>query len=90
MPHKNLKIDVLSGLGTGLILSLAIGLTYELYLHGIENDVYTNNYTTSILFSDTLSTGTGAAPLALAGLNWFLCRTGIKKWRKAVRMFMEK
>lgn len=85
MSYKNLKTDLLSGLGTGLILSLGIGLTYELYIHGIENKVFTNNYTTSVLFSDTLASSTGAAPMALAGLNWFLCRMSIKKWRKFIR-----
>ncbi len=85
MSYKNLKTDVLSGVGTGLILSLGIGLTYELYVHGIENNVFTNNYTTSVLFSDTLANSTGAAPWAILGLNWFFCKSAVKKWRKFIR-----
>ena len=88
MAFKNLKIDVLSGIGTALILVLAVGVTYELYMYGIENKVYTNNYTTSVLLSDTLSTGTGAAPFALAGLNWFICKSGIKRWRSFIRKIL--
>ncbi|QQR55102.1 hypothetical protein IPG41_00800 [Candidatus Peregrinibacteria bacterium] len=89
MAFKNLKIDLLSGTGTALILVLAIGVTYELYIYGIENMVYTNNYTTSVLLSDTLATGTGVAPLALAGLNWFICKSAIKKWRKFIRKILD-
>jgi Na+/glutamate symporter len=89
MSYKNLKIDAISGIGTGLILSLAIFLTYILYQHGIENKVFANNYTTSVLFSHSLATGTSAAPMALAGLNWFFCKTAVKKWRKAIRRWMK-
>lgn len=85
MPFKNLKIDVLSGIGTALILVLSVGITYELYMYGVENNVYTNNYTTSVLLSDTLASGTGAAPFALAGLNWFFCKSAIKTWRRFIR-----
>lgn len=85
MPYKNLKTDVLSGVGTALILIITVGVTYELYIHGIENKVFTNNYTTTVLFSDTLATGTGAAPWALMGLNWFICKSAVKKWRKYIR-----
>lgn len=88
MPYKNLKTDVLSGIGTGLIVSLALFATYELYIHGIENKVFTNNYTTSVLFSDSLAASTGAAPMALAGLNWFICKSAVKKWRKAIRKWL--
>lgn len=82
---KKLKIKLLILLGAILIL-LATGLvSYELYLHGIENKVYTNNYTTSVLFSDSLVASSGAAPLALFSLNFFFCRSLIKKWARLIK-----
>lgn len=88
MAYKNLKLEVLSGIGTGMILSLGVIVTYELYVNGVENAVYTNNYTTSVLFSDTLTTASGAAPWALLSLNWFACKAVIKKWRGYMKRFI--
>lgn len=85
MAVKNLKIELLSGIGTGTILALGIVLTYILYINGVEHAVYTNNYTTSVLFSDSLTTASGAAPWALLSLNWFACKAVIKKWRSSIR-----
>lgn len=67
-------------LGTTLILSLAIVISFQLYKNGYEEKVFTNNYTTSVLYSDSLATASGAAPWALMSLNWFLCRSMIKRW----------
>jgi|GEM_PF-2098826 len=80
-----LKIKLLSLLGSLIILGIMALISYEFYLHGTENNVYTNNYTTSVLFSDTLVTASGAAPLALFSLNFFVCRSLIKKWRHFIR-----
>jgi len=82
---NSLRFHLLSLGGSLLILAVIVGISYEFYIYGIENKVYTNNYTTSVLFSDTLRTATGAAPLALFSLNFFICRTLIKKWRKFVK-----
>ncbi len=67
-------------LGTSLIVAIAVGISFQLYQNGFEEKVFTNNYTTSILYSDSLATASGAAPWALMSLNWFLCRSVIKRW----------
>lgn len=72
---KFLKIS-----GSFLILSLGILISFKLYNSSLEEAVYTNNYTTSILYSDSLAMSSGAAPWALMSLNWFLCRSGLKRW----------
>ncbi len=75
--------------GTASILSLALVLTWVLHQHGIEDDVYTNNYTTSVLFSDSLASASGAAPWAMLSLNWFVCRAMIKRWLLFVKKRFE-
>lgn len=89
-PHRrNWKKEVFSGLGTGVILGTALLSTALLYQYGIENKIFTNNLTTSVLFSDTLSTANGAAPWVLMSFNWFLCKSGVKHWRKFIAQFYE-
>ena len=79
-----LRIQFSNGLGTGLILALGLVVTLELYTHGIEHNVYSNNYTTNLLLSETLVTTSGAAPWAIFSLNWFLCKSAIIKWRRFI------
>jgi len=75
---------LISGIGSGLILSFTIGMTYVFWKYGVEQNIFTNNYSTSVLLTDSLYTATGAAPLALISVNWLACRIGIKQWRKFV------
>lgn len=70
----------LRGIGTGVIMAGALIVTYTLYQNNVEEQVFTNNYTTSVLFSDSLASASGAAPWALLSLNWFVCRAMIKRW----------
>jgi hypothetical protein len=74
-----LKTSLRAG-GTALILVLALLATFQLYQNDVNKEVYMNNYTTSVLFSDSLSTASGAAPWALLSLNWFVCRAAVKRW----------
>lgn len=76
-----LRIQFSNGLGTGLIIALGLFVTAQLYMHGVEHSAYSNNYTTNLLLSDSLTETTGAAPWAIFSLNWFLCKTAVKKWR---------
>lgn len=71
--------------GSSLILTLAVVISLGLYENGIEKDVFTNNYTTSVLYSDSLTTMSGAAPWALLSLNWLVCRSAIKRWLQLIR-----
>lgn len=71
---------LLKALGVIFILGLALGVTYFLYHQNVEEQIFTNNYTTSVLFSDSLASASGAAPWALLSLNWFLCRSAVKRW----------
>lgn len=70
----------LRGIGTGVIMGGALIVTFALYQNDVQEQVFTNNYTTSVLFSDSLASASGAAPWALLSLNWFLCRAMIKRW----------
>ena len=79
-----LRTQITGGLGTGLIIAFSLFVTGELYLNGVEHSVYTNNYTTNLLLSDTLTNTTGAAPWLLLSVLWLACKTTIKKWRKVV------
>lgn len=78
--HKNLYKKLLQYGGSATILGLAGVITYVLYQHDVQEQVFTNNYTTSVLFSDSLATSSGAAPWALLSLNWFACRAMMKRW----------
>ncbi|MFA5855543.1 MAG: hypothetical protein WC846_04700 [Candidatus Gracilibacteria bacterium] len=85
------KTKILCFGGSALILLVIGFISYELYLHGLENKVYANNISTSIFFSDTLATAGTAAPWALFSLNFFICRSLIKKWwRFAKKNYLEK
>lgn len=86
--NSKLKILIRWG-GTGTILSLALAVTYVLYQFNVEERVFTNNYTTSVLFSDSLATSSGAAPWALLSLNWFVCRSMIKRWLGFAKAYFE-
>lgn len=77
---KHLLRTGLRGVGTGIIMASALVVTYVLYQNNVEEQVFTNNYTTSVLFSDSLASASGAAPWALLSLNWFVCRAMIKRW----------
>lgn len=80
-----LRIQISSGLGTGLILSLGILVSYGLYTQGMENKIFANNYSTTVLLSDSLTSKTGAAaPWALFSLMYFVCRSSVKKWRRFI------
>lgn len=80
-PQSNsLKKRILLVFGTAIILALALGITWVLHENNVEDQVYTNNYTTSLLFSDSLASASGAAPWALISLNWFVCRSAVKRW----------
>lgn len=87
--RRNWKKEVLNGLGSGLILGGALLSTAVLYQYGVEDKIFTNNLTTSVLFSDTLSTANGAAPWVLMSFNWFLCKAGLKRWRRFIAQFYE-
>ncbi len=83
MKKKTTKLPVKKLLDWGgslTIFTLAGIITYVLYQHDVQEQVFTNNYTTSVLFSDSLSTASGAAPWALLSLNWFACRAFMKRW----------
>lgn len=82
--NKHLSKFLLVG---GVILILAIGglITYFLYQNNVGDQVFTNNYTTSVLFSDSLATSSGAAPWALLSLNWFACRAMVNRWIGFIR-----
>ncbi len=71
--------------GVIVILATAGVITYLLYQNNVEDQVFTNNYTTSVLFSDSLATSSGAAPWALLSLNWFACRAMIQRWMAFIR-----
>lgn len=77
--NKHLTTGIMVA-GVILILSIAGVITYFLYQNNVEDQVFTNNYTTSVLFSDSLASSSGAAPWALLSLNWFACRAMIKRW----------
>ena len=79
------KFYVLSGVGAGVILSFAIIFTIILWQNGIEGDIYSQNYSTSVFFTDGLTAGSGAAPWALISVNWLGARTGIKRWRSYLK-----
>lgn len=79
-----LRSQILSGLGTGLILTFSLVITFQLYANNVEHAVYTTNYTTNLLIPDTLTQTTGAAPWLLVSVLWFACRTTVKKWRKFI------
>ncbi len=78
----NPKYTGLLLLGSSVIILTMAWITWNLYQNGVNNEVLTSNYQSSILLSSSAATGSGAAPYALAGLNWFICKTGIKTWRK--------
>lgn len=84
-PSSSLKKHLLLVFGTGFILILALGITLLLHQNNVEDQVYTNNYTTSLLFSDSLASASGAAPWALISLNWFVCRSAVKRWISYVK-----
>ncbi|MFA4815556.1 MAG: hypothetical protein WC924_05935 [Candidatus Gracilibacteria bacterium] len=86
---KHLLRTGLRGVGVGIILAGALALTYVLYQNNVENQVFTNNYTTSVLFSDSLATASGAAPWALLSLNWFVCRSMVKRWLRFIKKRFE-
>lgn len=67
-------------LGILVILTIAGVITYFLHQNNVNEQVFTNNYTTSVLFSDSLASSSGAAPWALMSLNWFACRAILKRW----------
>ena len=75
--------------GSGLILVLAIGISFKLYNSTLEDAVFTNNYTTSVLYSDSLTVSSGAAPWALMTLNWFLARSALKRWWQFITKYFE-
>lgn len=75
--------------GCGLILVLATVISLKLYNSTLEDAVFTNNYTTSVLYSDSLTVSSGAAPWALMTLNWFLARTALKRWWHFVTKYFE-
>ena len=80
-PHLKTWVKSVSRLaGCGLILVLALGISFKLYNSSLEDTVFTNNYTTSVLYSDSLTVSSGAAPWALMTLNWFLARSALKRW----------
>ncbi len=79
-----LRSQIYSGLGTGAIIALSLFVTFQLYMNGVEKSVYTNNYTTNLLLSDTLTETSGAAPWLLLSVIWVACRTTVKKWRKFI------
>ena len=83
-PNKPFSKVLMVG-GVVLILAIAGLITYYLYQNNVEDSVFTNNYTTSVLFSDSLATSSGAAPWALLSLNWFACRAMIKRWMAFIR-----
>lgn len=78
--HSSWLSPCLKWFGGSVILGTALVFSFWLYTNGFDNTVYTNNYTTSILYSDSLATASGAAPWALMTLNWFLARSGLKHW----------
>ncbi len=79
-----LRTQIYSGLGTGLIVAFSLFVTFQLYLNGVEKSVYTNNYTTNLLLSDTLTETSGAAPWLLLSVLWFVTKTTVKKWRRFI------
>lgn len=92
MKKKNKKKPFaifLTWLGVLSIVLIALAVTFLLYKHEVEKQVYTNNYTTSILFSDSLAQASGAAPWALLSLNWFVCRSMVKRWLAYIKKRFE-
>lgn len=88
MKKKKTNIHLSKGLlvaGVVVILAIAGYITYYLYQNNVDEQVFTNNYTTSVLFSDSLATSSGAAPWALLSLNWFVCRALIQRWMGFIR-----
>ena len=83
-PNKHLSKGLLVG-GVIVIVAIAGLITYYLYQNNVEEQVFTNNYTTSVLFYDSLATSSGAAPWALLSLNWFVCRAMIQRWMAFIR-----
>jgi hypothetical protein len=79
------KFYLVSGVGAGLILSLALGLTYFFWQLGVEEKIYANHMTTSVFFTEGLSVAGAATPWALISINWLACKTSVSKWRKYVK-----
>lgn len=78
---------LLSGIGSGLILSFALLLAYVLWEMGVNGQVYTHNYSTSVLLTEGLRTASGAAPWALLSVNAFFARKTAKIWRSRLKQF---
>lgn len=76
------KFYFLSGVGSGLILFLAILITWTLWQKGVEQAIFTNHFATSVLFTDSLTSAGSAAPWALISINWLACKSSIKGLRK--------
>lgn len=77
-----IQFYVVSGLGASVILSLGVAVTAAMWHYGFRDATIATNYTTSFLFPETVRMATVASPWALASLNGFLCKYGIKAWRK--------
>ncbi|MBT4384285.1 hypothetical protein HOD30_00895 [Candidatus Peregrinibacteria bacterium] len=76
------KFYLASGLGCSLILIIGMSMTYVFWQLGVEESIFTNHLTTSVLLTDQLALVGAAAPWALISINWLACRVGIKRWRK--------
>ena len=80
---------IIESIGYLMILGFGISITIWIYKNHIQHNVFTNNYTTSVLFSESLKSTSGAAPWAIISLNWYLCKSGIMKWAKWIRQKVE-
>jgi ABC-type transporter Mla maintaining outer membrane lipid asymmetry permease subunit MlaE len=67
-------------LGCSVILTIGGAMTYIFWQLGIEEKIFTNQFTTSVLLTDEIALVGAAAPWALISINWLACRVGIKKW----------
>jgi hypothetical protein len=98
MPKPNLKSEsskakrssrllfvLVNGFGATLIISLAIAMTFVMWRHGVEQGIFLNNYSTSVLFVDSLKGVGAAAPWALLSINGLIAKLSLRSWRSFLK-----
>ena len=79
------KFYLVSSLGAAAIILGAMLMTYVFWKLGVEQNIFIEHFSTSVLFTDGLEIAGSATPWALISINWLACKMGIRRWRKIMK-----